>query len=220
MSETVRCKCAPCMAGDITVGWANSSLRLPEDLPRLDTRGRGVVLEEPLQAAFSPGGPFPAPSSASASSGISRVGGRSNGCLSKIGTETLGLLSPQQQQQQQQRSVRLAGTLADVSSSVSGPPDPQATGQLSIPSSLSGPASTSGRGLEHREAGVVEREGLAGGSSGAVLRQRHEYVLAMLARLQRLRWRRVDVCFRGSTTGFFAHNHIQVGVPRHAQGGN
>jgi hypothetical protein len=46
----------------------------------------------------------------------------------------------------------------------------------------------------------------------------------MLARLQRLPWRRVDVCFMGATFGL-AHNNIQVtrrlinfqgeAVPRH-----
>ena len=38
---------------------------------------------------------------------------------------------------------------------------------------------------------------------------RAEQVAGMLARLQQLPWRRVDVCFLGATWGF-AHNNIQV----------
>ncbi len=33
----------------------------------------------------------------------------------------------------------------------------------------------------------------------------------MLDRLRTLPWRRVDVCFKGTSTPFMAHNHIQVG---------
>jgi hypothetical protein len=33
---------------------------------------------------------------------------------------------------------------------------------------------------------------------------------AMLARLRELPWRRIDVCFKGTTMPFFAHNLIQV----------
>ena len=35
---------------------------------------------------------------------------------------------------------------------------------------------------------------------------------AMLARLRELPWRRVDVCFRGTSMPYFAHNLIQARV--------
>ena len=38
--------------GDHLVGWANSSLRLPGELPVLGTPGRGVVCEAPLEDAL------------------------------------------------------------------------------------------------------------------------------------------------------------------------
>lgn len=37
------------------VGWANASLRYPEELPELPAPGKGVVLEDPLESGFSPG---------------------------------------------------------------------------------------------------------------------------------------------------------------------
>lgn len=37
------------------VGWANASLRYPEELPQLPAPGKGVVREDPLDAGFSPG---------------------------------------------------------------------------------------------------------------------------------------------------------------------
>ena len=46
--------------GDWLVGWANSSLRKPEELPRLNsTKGRGVVSEDPLDAALHPSDRLP-----------------------------------------------------------------------------------------------------------------------------------------------------------------
>ena len=38
------------------MGWANASLRMPEELPRLaaDTKGRGVVCEAPLDEGLHP----------------------------------------------------------------------------------------------------------------------------------------------------------------------
>lgn len=42
------------------MGWANSSVRKPEELPRLNsTKGRGVVSEEPLDAALHPSDRLP-----------------------------------------------------------------------------------------------------------------------------------------------------------------
>jgi hypothetical protein len=39
--------------GDQMVGWANSSLRLPKDLPDVSRiKGRGIVLETPLEDAL------------------------------------------------------------------------------------------------------------------------------------------------------------------------
>ena len=41
--------------GDQMVGWANSSLRAPKDLPDVSSiRGRGIVLETPLEDALHP----------------------------------------------------------------------------------------------------------------------------------------------------------------------
>jgi hypothetical protein len=45
--------------------------------------------------------------------------------------------------------------------------------------------------------------------AGLQLSERAQLVASMLARLQQLPWRRVDVCFKGATFGF-AHNNIQV----------
>jgi len=43
-------------AGDHLVGWANSSIRHPDELPVIspETRLRGVIREDPLQAALHP----------------------------------------------------------------------------------------------------------------------------------------------------------------------
>ena len=45
--------------GDHLVGWANSSLRLPEELPLLDAPGRGVVAEAPIEDALHPSDRLP-----------------------------------------------------------------------------------------------------------------------------------------------------------------
>lgn len=44
------------MVGDHLVGWANSSIRHPDELPVIDpqTKLRGVIREDPLQAALHP----------------------------------------------------------------------------------------------------------------------------------------------------------------------
>lgn len=44
------------MLGDHLVGWANSSIRHPNELPVIDpqTKLRGVIREDPLQAALHP----------------------------------------------------------------------------------------------------------------------------------------------------------------------
>ena len=44
----------------------------------------------------------------------------------------------------------------------------------------------------------------------ATCSQEGEVVSAMLKRLQRLPWRRIDVSFKGSAFSLMAHNHIQV----------
>lgn len=36
------------------VGWANASLRYPQELPELSAPGKGVVREDPIEAGFSP----------------------------------------------------------------------------------------------------------------------------------------------------------------------
>lgn len=42
------------------VGWANSSLRRPQELPRIPTdRGHGVVCEDPLECAMHPSDRLP-----------------------------------------------------------------------------------------------------------------------------------------------------------------
>ncbi|GAB4821319.1 hypothetical protein N2152v2_008365 [Parachlorella kessleri] len=41
-------------SGDHLVGWANSSLRTISELPKLKGRGRGVMREDPLEAAWHP----------------------------------------------------------------------------------------------------------------------------------------------------------------------
>ena len=47
--------------GDQMVGWANSSLRAPKDLPDVSSiRGRGIVLETPLEDALHPSDRRPA----------------------------------------------------------------------------------------------------------------------------------------------------------------
>lgn len=47
--------------GDQMVGWANSSLRAPRDLPDVSrVKGRGVVLETPLEDALHPSDRAPA----------------------------------------------------------------------------------------------------------------------------------------------------------------
>ncbi len=70
------------------MGWANSSLRLPEELPILDTKGRGVVCEAPLDDALHPSDRLPlspgrrdsassgAPEAPPAAAGIAAASGR------------------------------------------------------------------------------------------------------------------------------------------------
>ena len=36
------------------MGWANASLRYPQELPELSAPGKGVVREDPIEAGFSP----------------------------------------------------------------------------------------------------------------------------------------------------------------------
>ena len=62
--------------GDQMVGWANSSLRAPKDLPDVSSiRGRGVVLETPLEDALHPSDRRPAgPERTSASSRSTETG--------------------------------------------------------------------------------------------------------------------------------------------------
>ena len=42
-----------------------------------------------------------------------------------------------------------------------------------------------------------------------------EKAARIMRQLRSLPWRRIDACFRGSSTHFFAHNHLQVGHTRY-----
>ena len=58
--------------GDQMVGWANSSLRLPKDLPDVSRiKGRGIVLETPLEDALHPSDRAPVRNGESAASSSS-----------------------------------------------------------------------------------------------------------------------------------------------------
>lgn len=220
--------------GDHLVGHANSSLRPLHGLPPLPpeaTTARGVVLEDPLSAAFHP----------AAWERLASGGAAAGAYQGSVAYGTEAAVPGKQSGQGEWHTLRTARGSSSGSSGGSG-------GGTSSGTDSTGASEDWGTELGAMEAWGVQqgqsnngssmpaaqqaaaaasdlRAGLdSAGTGGPPPHMRAQRVSVMLARLSALPWRRIDVSFGGATWGF-AHNNIQVtrrilnfqgeAVPRH-----
>ena len=173
-------------AGDHLVGWANSSIRHPDELPEIDSamQRKGVIREEPLQAGMH---------SAAAASFLQYHA--SDGASSS--TTTVSFVEDKQQANSRQAdSDKEDLTQAedpDIEEGV------QSAAQLQSDHTTSTSSQAEqGHDYTHEQEAA---EQAVGSSQNALL---------ILRRLQILPWRRIDVSFEATNMPYFAHNHIQV----------
>ncbi|BDA45665.1 probable lipid droplet phospholipase 1 at N-terminal half [Coccomyxa sp. Obi] len=188
-------------SGDWLVGWANSSLRKPEELPRLNsTKGRGVVSEQPLEAALHPSDRLPL--SPTSSTAKAEFPGRSLSARNSRGTADWMVADPLEGRSFSTSLARTSsvGSLVMVDAEDGG----GCAGNGAFPVQV---RAAPERRLAAPAAAAAAQEQV--GAADAALEE-SQRTLQMLARLQELPWRRIDVCFKGTSMPFFAHNLIQV----------
>ena len=175
-------------SGDHLVGWANSSIRHPDELPEIsaEAQRKGVIREEPLQAAMHPQAAaayMQHHASDSASSATAAVSTSKQGGGQDAGQAMDASDDAAEQVDTGHNSAFVIGSAAQ--------------------SEAQSPASTSqGIQIDHEQGQRQEAaEQTVESSRNALL---------ILQRLQSLPWRRIDVSFEGTNMPFFAHNHIQV----------
>ncbi|PRW45615.1 alpha beta-hydrolases superfamily [Chlorella sorokiniana] len=223
-------------SGDHLVGWANSSLRRLHELPPKNGRGTGVIREDPLEFAWRP---EQRPALHATPAAVELHSGESHRVSSAAilqahtaeelvaGSSSGGGGGPNGGGSAANGSI-IAGSSS--SSSSSGGMDQETLG---LPRGNAAVASSSNAAEQVRlaasaaaaqPAGGADPSGSSrnGGGSTAVAgsivpplpagqqsRAHEQRLEEMLARLQALGWRRVDVCFAGAALPFLAHQHIQ-----------
>ncbi|GLI70839.1 hypothetical protein VaNZ11_015852, partial [Volvox africanus] len=185
--------------GDHLVGWANSSLRFLHQLPRLPpetARARGVVMQDPLLAAFSVRGtPEAEPQRASDCSDLPID-------FTPVDDAEVDAARGEKQNM---NSTSTSTSTAGTSNGTEG----GRKGAAHMGDGSAGAAEvlrTVGDRTEARGEGATAGDGV---SSVAMTAATAAIAEVMLRRLQRLPWRRIDVSFQGARLGF-AHNNIQV----------
>ncbi|KAG2488152.1 hypothetical protein HYH03_013295 [Edaphochlamys debaryana] len=188
--------------GDHLVGWANSSLRFMHQLPRLPpqaAQARGVVLQDPLLAAFDVRHkPDREPQSAAGSADLPID------------------LPPATASASASTATSTSAAPANALGAAKGPASPRAASNAAKPDSAAAAlAAAAYRGLasagsgDYGDSDSTGAYGGGGGGAGPSPAATAARAETMLRRLQRLPWRRIDVSFRGALFGF-AHNNIQV----------
>lgn len=152
--------------GDHLVGWANASVRSMDGLPTtIEGKGKGVVLEDPIENAWGRGEPVGDDGSLHAAKGS-----RSGSHLSTLSNEG------------------------------------------STRTSEAGESSTDGevtKGLAKRREGPSATLQL-NPTPTAVPSSPAELPPLVLSQLQKIPWRRVDVCFADASLSLLSHQHIQT----------
>lgn len=176
-------------AGDHLVGWANSSIRHPDELPDIDAamQRKGVIKEDALQAALHP-------QAAAAFLRHHALDRSSPDSAVDHGKEEKRALEQKDSSDANTSTaaVKQAGNLEEPASSQSGAHQLQSDGAVHESNTIHG---------SKQEGQQVAAEQIVESSQNALL---------ILTRLQTLPWRRIDVSFEGTRMPFFAHNHIQV----------
>ena len=180
--------------GDHLVGWANSSIRHPDELPEIDAamQRKGVIREEPLQAGMH---------SAAAASFLQYHA--SDGTSSS--TTTVSFVEDQQQPNSRQTESDTEDSVivsCDTMQAKERDIDARVVHSAAQLQSDDTTSSSSQAEQEHEPRHEQEAAEQAVESS--------QNALLILRRLQTLPWRRIDVSFEGTKMPFFAHNHIQV----------
>ncbi|CAL5220186.1 g2158 [Coccomyxa viridis] len=178
--------------GDQMVGWANSSLRLPKDLPDAsNVKGKGVVMETPLEDALHPSDRLPVKRDSAAGRGGASITA-STGSASMPGSNSggaLGFMPASPLEGGSGTRHMSSGSLTAVDKAE----------KSTEPKTQPPPASVSQTGELPQE--IKEEEEEFEGS---------EATMEMLQTLQKLPWRRIDADFSATSMPFFAHNLIQV----------
>lgn len=166
------------------MGWANSSIRHPDELPEIsaEAQRKGVIREEPLQAAMHP----------QAAAAYSHRHASDHASMRATALSRDG-----------QEEDHSAGEAMDASSI-----DHLDHNSASLESSAAQLEPQSAA----CSSDTMQRDGQQGQQQEAAEQtvESSRNALLILERLQTLPWRRIDVSFEGTSMPFFAHNHIQV----------
>ena len=200
--------------GDHLVGWANSSLRFLDELPKLDahepgTKVKGIAHAQSIVAAFELPQNQPEEGSAAPdtmlhgtegveSTSASHTPSADNGCSNPAGSvpvqNAAGTSNPASALQ---ADLGVGGDDGgdNQAGSASRQSGAQAAGKLMPASSFRRPAH-----LRHQAQTL----------DSILHSSKPERLAAMLSNLTTMPWCRVDCSWRGARTSTFAHNHIQV----------
>ncbi|KAL4445864.1 hypothetical protein ABPG77_009063 [Micractinium sp. CCAP 211/92] len=209
-------------SGDHLVGWANSSLRRLEELPRKDGSGAGVVREDPLELAWTPAARPRLRATAAGSELGSGDGHRAgeaavlaaesaeqlaqSGAVEGLDGRGTGASAPPER--------RLQQTSADVAAEEGAREQQPASAEAARPR---GSSSTAGARMGLLQSSLSGSRGGSGGAGEAGSgpqaggdAERERQLEEVLSRLQALPWRRVDVCFGATLLPLLSHQHIQM----------
>lgn len=211
-------------SGDHLVGWANSSLRRLEELPCKGGKGAGVVREDPLEAAWWP------EEAARVHAAPAAAGLQLAAAHTVMQEEIMVAESPEELAQHRTGSSG-GGAMATKAVGSAG------RQRIEVPVAAGAAASVASQGSD---ASVVVAKAVsavvptaqpaiafAGSGSGITAlpdwmrlqdpeqaAQRQQRVDGMLASLQAMPWRRIDVCFGDTLLPLLSHQHIQASNSR------
>lgn len=179
------------IAGDHLVGWANSSIRHPDQLPQIAsaTPLTGVFREDPLAAAVHPC------YRTLLDKALANGGHDSEPHLSKAGSQ------PQVATDRQGVDVTAEASCSQTPRQLDNAAETGTFEQRDIVKGAGQSEQHSQKIPQHSQPEQQAAEKTVDSSKTALL---------MLKRLQSMPWRRIDVSFQGTRMPFLAHNHIQV----------
>lgn len=175
--------------GDHLVGWANSSIRHPDQLPDMTAalQRKGVIREDPVQAALHP---------EAAAAFLRHHASPDSDNLATAMTDKAAEHPSESGEGVMDAAITMS--TASLHQAHDAPEDPSLPNQLKCEDELDrAPAVDGNSGGQQQQAA----EQIVDSSRNALL---------ILQRLQTMPWRRIDVSFEGTKMPFFAHNHMQV----------
>lgn len=206
-------------SGDHLVGWANSSLRQLHALPEISIpKGCGVVREDPFEAAWAPQdrpGVERRGEKSHLDPGKAHIAGpmdileaenpedliRRERVLPQTNTKT-NIEAHKEEGEEQQEGTFRSSNIALNEVKLRGEP-------VASSGALSG-GSSSGLNDSLASSASLSTSSRASSSPLDGHASSREYIDSALESLQKLPWRRVDVCFAAAALPLLAHQHLQV----------